>query len=64
MSFINESNKEFSLPNLAIIVGLVGSLLLMAGGLIKSDSDVYGPASLIGSAALAGAGIKANRKTS
>lgn len=64
MSLIDENDKKSSLPNLAIIIGLIGGLLLMFGGLYKGVPEVYIPASAVACAALGGAGVKANRKTS
>jgi hypothetical protein len=64
MSLINEENKRLSLPNLAIIIGLVGGLLLMFGGLYKEIPEVYIPASAVACAALGGAGVKAHKRTS
>jgi hypothetical protein len=64
MKLIDENDKKASLPNLAIILGIVGGLLLMFGGLIKDVPEVYIPASAVACAALGGAGVKAHRKTS
>ncbi len=64
MKLIDENDKKASLPNLAIILGIVGGLLLMFGGLIKDVHEVYIPASAVACAALGGAGVKAHRKTS
>ncbi len=41
MKLIDENDKKASLPNLAIILGIVGGLLLMFGGLIKDVHEVY-----------------------
>lgn len=64
MKLIDENDKKSSLPNVAIIIGIIGGLLLMLGGLVKNVPEVFIPASAVVSTALAGAGIKAHRKTS
>ena len=64
MSLINEDDKKISLPNLVIVIGVIGGLLLMVGGLFKDVPEIFIPASGITCAALGGAGVKAYKKTS
>ncbi len=61
---LDENDKNTSTPNLLMLIGVIGGLLLFSVALGLDRKDAYLPLSSIISVAFGGVAIKALKKTS
>ena len=61
---LNENDSTTSIPNLLMIIGVIGGLLLFSFALYFDRTDAYLPLSSIVSVAFGGVAVKAFKKTS
>jgi len=62
--FLNENDGGHSVPNLGIILGIVGGFICFFVALYLDRPEAYIPAGGITMAALSAVGVKAYKKTS
>ncbi len=61
---LNENNPKFSTPNLLMLIGVIGGLILFSFALYFDRTDAYLPLSSIVSVAFGGVAVKAFKRTS